>query len=342
MAHLELLQKVEREAGEQPNLHLRLANAYLQLNRLDDAEQAVIKELQINPEEVSAHYTLGLIYYKQTRYEAALNSFMDTVGLLFYNPSAHFYIGETLVALQEYEKAIEAFDTCLKLVPGMNMARQHIIQLYESTLAQPGKAMKYNTDFQDKILDTINVVSGLPRSGTSMLMQMLKAGGLEIFTDGARAADENNPKGYYEHEAVKALKRNKTFLKTANGKTLKVIAQLLPHLPMRFRYRIVFVERDLLEVIASQQKMLTREGKRVKTDTLPLNLVEQYKKTLAKVKKWAANQPHIEIHYVQHKDVLTAPFVQAMLINDFFEGTLAVEKMANVVDGNLYREKVNI
>ncbi|MEM0992919.1 MAG: alkaline phosphatase family protein [Bacteroidota bacterium] len=336
---LELLQKVEREAGEQSNLHLRLANAYLQLNRLEDAEKAVLKELEINPEEVSAHYTLGLICYRQTRYEEALDSFMDTVGLFFYNPAAHFYIGETLVALQEYEKAIEAFDTCLKLVPGMNMARQRIIQLYESTLEQPGKALRYKTDFQEKILGTINVVSGLPRSGTSMLMQMLEAGGLEIFTDGERIADENNPKGYYEHEAVKALKRNKAFLKDANGKTLKVIAQLLPHLPLRYRYRIVFVERDLLEIVASQQKMLVRAGKRIQTDILPLNLVEQYKKTLQKVKTWAANQPNVEIHFVKHQDIMNAPFAQAMLMNDFFDGTLLVERMAGVVDQALHRER---
>lgn len=338
---LELLQKVEREAGEQPNLYLRLANAYLQLNRLEEAEQAVNKELEINPEEVSVYYVLGVINYRQMQYEAALNNFMDAVGLLFYHPTAHFYIGETLVALQEYEKAVQAFETCLQLVPNMNVARQRIIRLYETTLNQPGKALRYKTDFQEQIQGTINIVSGLPRSGTSMLMQMLEAGGLELFTDGARLADENNPKGYYEHEAVKALKRNKNFLETANGKTVKVIAQLLPQLPSCYHYRVVFVERDLLEVVASQQKMLARSGKNVKMDTLPLHLIAQYKKTLEKVKDWAANQPNVEIHFVEHKHILEAPFVQAILLNDFFEGTLAVEKMANVVDRKLYREKVN-
>ncbi|MEM9847684.1 MAG: sulfotransferase family protein, partial [Bacteroidota bacterium] len=158
-------------------------------------------------------------------------------------------------------------------------------------------------------------------------------------TDGERIADENNPRGYYEHEAVKALKRNKAFLKDANGKTLKVIAQLLPHLPLRYRYRIVFVERDLLEIVASQQKMLVRAGKRVQTDTLPLNLVEQYKKTLQKVKTWAANQPNVEIHFVKHQAIMNAPFAQAMLMNDFFDGTLLVERMAGVVDQALHRER---
>ncbi len=336
---LELFKKVEREAGEQENLHLRIASAYLRLNRFDDAEAAVLKELKTNPEEVTAHYTLGSIYFHQLRYEEALNSFMDAVGLLYYYPAAHFYIGESLNALKRYEEAIEAYDTCLKLVPGMNSARQRIIAIYENRLEQAGKARKYKISFEETIKGTINIVSGLPRSGTSMMMQMLEAGGLEIFTDKKREADESNPKGYYEHEAVKSLKRNHSFLAEANGKTIKVIAHLLQNLPMNYRYRVVFMERNILEVVASQQKMLERDGKRVKTDTLPLDLVKKYEATLEKVKKWAEQQPNVEIHYVKYPEVMQAPFLQAMLINDFFDGALEVEKMAEQVDTSLYREK---
>lgn len=118
------------------------------------------------------------------------------------------------------------------------------------------------------------------------------------------------------------------------------MTQLLPNLPMNYRYRIVFMERDLLEVLASQQKMLQRDGKRVRTDTLPLNLKQQYETTLKKVKAWAAQQPNVEIHYVNYTQAVQAPFIQAMLVNDFFEGELEVEQMAGVVDGSLYREKV--
>lgn len=338
---LDLFKKVEHEAGEQPNLHLRIATAYLSLNRLDDAEKAVLNELKINPEEVSAHYTLGRIYFRKMQYEAAVNSFMDSIGLMYYYPAAHFYIGESLSAMKEYEKAIEAYDTCLKLTPGMNIARQRIIAIYQNQLEQPGKARKYQSNFDERIKGTINIVSGLPRSGTSMMMQMLEAGGLEIFTDKKREADENNPKGFYEHESVKAIKRNVSFLEEANGKTVKVIAQLLQSLPMNYRYRVVFMERNILEVVASQQKMLERDGKRVRTDTLPLNLVKKYESTIDKIKKWAANQPNVEIHFTNYSEVMQSPFLQAMLVNDFFEGTLQVEKMAAVVDASLYREKIS-
>ncbi|MBK6374535.1 MAG: hypothetical protein IPF67_15705 [Saprospiraceae bacterium] len=149
------------------------------------------------------------------------------------------------------------------LAPGVNMARQQLIDIYENHLKQPGKALQYKQDFMDKIKGTITVVSGLPRSGTSMMMQMLEAAGLDIFTDKERTADDSNPKGYYEHEAVKNLQHNNKWLPEAKGKVVKIIAQLLSHLPANYHYQVIFMERDVLEVIASQQKMLVRDGKRV-------------------------------------------------------------------------------
>ncbi len=336
---LELFQKAEREGGEQPLLHLRIAHAYLQLNKLQDAERAVRKELIISNEEVNAHHTLGVILSSQMRYEEAVDAFMDAIGLMYFFPAAHYHLGEALLKLEEYEKAAEAFDVTLRLAPGLNAARQQLVHIYEDHLQQPGAALKYKQDFQDNIKGTLTIVSGLPRSGTSMMMQMLEAAGLPIFTDKERSADESNPKGYYEHEAVKALKRNKKWLPEANDKVVKVIAHLLEYLPMTYRYQVIFMERDVLEVVASQQKMLVRDGKRVKEDVLPIMLVEQYQQTLAKVKKWAAEQPNVEILYLPHKEVIENSFMQAMLVNDFLGGNLPVEKMVQVVDASLYRER---
>ena len=338
---LKLLQKIEKESGNLPQLNLRISKAYLQLNELEKAKKAVLKELAINKEEISAYYTLGLIYYKLMRYNDALDVFMDAVGLQFFNPLTHFQIGETLVALKEYESAIEAFDLCLMQAPSFNSARQRIIQVYEVSLGQAGKALKYKQSFHKKLQGDITIVSGLPRSGTSMLMQMLAAGGLDIYTDQKRKSDESNPKGYYEHESIKNLAKDKTFLKDISGKTVKIIANLLQDLPTTYRYHIVFIERDLYEIIGSQQKMLIRDGKRIQEDTLPLHLLKSYEKTIEEVKKWAKKMPNVRIHFVKHKKVLEAPFVEAMMINDFLGGALAVEKMAAVVDKKLYREKQN-
>src|SRR5947209_18564630 len=107
----------------------------------------------------------------------------------------------------------------------------------------------------------IVIVSGLPRSGTSLMMQMLEAGGLEVVTDGIRAADTDNPRGYYEFERVKKIKTDAAWLPGARGKAVKMVSQLLYDLPAGEAYRILFMDRDLDEVLASQEKMLARLGR---------------------------------------------------------------------------------
>lgn len=339
-AALDLFYKIEKQASDQPTLYLRLSNAFLKLNRLEDAERTILAELQLNPEEPTAHYTLGLVYFKQMEYEKALHAFVDSTQLLYYFPAAHFYVGECLRTLENYPKAIEAYDVCLQLLPGMNLARQRIISIYEVRMGQPGRARKYKMGFEEKIKGTITIVSGLPRSGTSMMMQMLDAGGADIFTDQERKSDESNPKGYYEHEAIKSLAQNATFLKEATGKTMKVIAQLLRNLPSSFRYRIVLMERDIQEVVASQQKMLEREGNSAQSTSA--TLAKRYEDTIQKVKAWAEVQPNVEICYVSYAAVLENAFVESIRINEFLEGELLVERMVSQVDPTLYREKATV
>ncbi|MFC2085810.1 hypothetical protein ACFLRO_01215, partial [Bacteroidota bacterium] len=138
--------------------------------------------------------------------------------------------------------------------------------IYRTYLDNEDKATKHAEHFDQAIKGTITVVSGLPRSGTSMMMQMLDKGGLEPFVDDKREADENNPRGYYEHEAVKSLARNKQWLPQAEGKVVKVIANLLTHLPANFHYRVIFMERDITEIVTSQKRMLKRMGKKTRDD----------------------------------------------------------------------------
>lgn len=337
---LDLFLQVEKEAGELPKLNLHLANAYLQLNRLEEAARLIRKEIKIEPEDAAAWHSLGVVNYKLMQYQEAVDAFMQAIGLHYYYPAAHFYLGETLMAMERYEDAAHAFDVCLRLMPGFNIARARLITIYEQFLEQPSRAFRYRTDFENNLQGEITIVSGLPRSGTSMMMQMLQAGGKTIFSDGERQADENNPRGYFEHEAVKQMPKNKSWLPDANGKVVKVIAQLLHHLPRTYRYRVIFMDRDIYEVVQSQQRMLKRNGKKVAEDQLPINLVNAYRQSLEHVKKWAAEEPNVEVLYLNHSDILEDPFQSALLINDFLDGGLQVEAMAGVVDNSLHREKI--
>jgi len=187
--------------------------------------------------------------------------------------------------------------------------------------------------------EPVIVVSGLPRSGTSMLMKMLEAGGLQVVTDGQRAADEDNPKGYYEVERVKALaqEKDKSYLADARGKVVKVISFLLKSLPENLNYRVIFVKRSLDEVIASQRKMLVRRGE---ADDTP----EVRTRELLETDVWRAGYmlrqaPQFESIEVQYAELVARPEEHARRIAAFVGGGLDVKAMVSVVDPALYRNR---
>ena len=187
-------------------------------------------------------------------------------------------------------------------------------------------------------IEIINVVSGLPRSGSSMLMSMLVEGGIEPLCDNIREPDEDNPRGYYEYERVKKLPEDTGWLKDARGKVVKVLAELILRLPQNYSYRIVFIQRDLDEMIASQRKMLIRRGKD------PNKIPEQelrylFNKSLKIIKNWLNKQPDMEVFYIRYNDILRNPMENIKKLNRFFGGTLDEQKMIAVVDERLYRNR---
>ncbi len=182
------------------------------------------------------------------------------------------------------------------------------------------------------------VVSGLPRSGTSMTMQMLESGGLDIATDGIRKPGEDNPKGYYEYERVKDLEKetDKSYLEEFRGKTIKVISFLLKDLPETNNYKVVFMHRNLDEILASQTKMLKNRGEA--SESSNEEMLELYKNHLWKVNYLMKHRPCFELLEVNYKDVVENPRREAERISQFL-GNLDVDKMTSAVDEKLYRNR---
>lgn len=183
----------------------------------------------------------------------------------------------------------------------------------------------------------IYVVSGLPRSGTSMMMKMLEAGGLEPVTDGIRSADNDNPKGYYELEAVKRTKQDPSWVVPARGKVVKVISQLLQDLPTTETYKIVFMRRNLDEVLASQQKML------VNRDEIDGAVDDDMKSNFAghveEVEGWMRASEHVEVLFVSYNRMQAESTSQIERVAKFMDANLDTEQMATVVDPSLYRQR---
>jgi hypothetical protein len=186
----------------------------------------------------------------------------------------------------------------------------------------------------------IAIVSGLPRSGTSMMMSALRAGGLPLVVDEIREADANNPRGYYEFERVKKMPNGDTvWLKDARGKGLKVISALLEYLPDDYFYRVIFMQRDLDEVLASQERMLERSGKDKQEQPDNDQIRESYRTHLQDIKAWIGDQDWIQTLYVSYNDILSTPEQTMEEVAHFLEDRVDPIAMAGVVDPMLYREK---
>ncbi len=186
---------------------------------------------------------------------------------------------------------------------------------------------------------TITIVSGLPRSGTSLMMSMLVAGGLQPLQDGVRTADDDNPKGYFELEQVKQLdKGDASWLPDAVGKVVKIISALLLYLPVTgYQYKIIFMRRDLDEVVASQAKMLLN---RQEESTVSAEEIKQlYRKHLKQVFVWVARVDSAEMLEVDYGQLVKEPQLVIPSINQFCGGSLDQSAMATVVDPTLHRNR---
>ncbi len=182
----------------------------------------------------------------------------------------------------------------------------------------------------------ITVVTGLPRSGTSMLMAMLAAGGAPLWVDGQRPPDPDNPNGYWEYEKVKRLKDEADWLVEAAGHAVKIVSPLLIHLPKGPEYRVLFIERNLAEVMASQKAMMDRLGTGdAQGDD---DLTRAFGRLTATVKDFLTRRA-IPTLFLQHHNILTDPHDTANRINRFLGGRLNPKAMAEAVVPALYRQR---
>jgi len=186
----------------------------------------------------------------------------------------------------------------------------------------------------------ITVVSGLPRSGTSMMMRMLEAGGIPLLTDSLRLPDESNPKGYYEFEQVKQMKSgDNQWISSCRGKAVKIVSPLLQHLPSGHEYRIVLMRRNIGEVLASQREMLARRGEPV--DQYGDSIMEElYQKHLTEIGNWLANQPNLKVLYLHYNQILDRPAPPIAQVAQFLQPhILDTARMLSVIESSLYRQR---
>lgn len=331
---------------------LGLARALLQKRRNLEAASEALASTELIYQNAQAHLTLGIALQRCRKVKYAIQAFEVSLSQ---NPNlieahrrlAHLYNKHRpdpekvelhrnqIASIKKRARARKAANKKIKPIdfsahstqPPSEKPKTKPQALNPDTLPAPNPHLS----------KTISIVTGLPRSGTSMIMQMLNAGGVPALTDGQREADTDNPKGYFELELVKGLKKDNTWLKHAQGRLIKVVIQLIPHLPSQHSYKFVFIERDIDEVITSQTSMLKRLNE-TGANLSAEDLKEIYQQQIRTVKHTLAQNNH-DVLYLQHRQCIEAPTQVAEQLNDFYQGILDPTLMSQQIDPSLHRNR---
>lgn len=334
---LEYLQKSQEIAPNSVEVRIAIGRTFNMQSMFAEAEEAFLGALILDEDNATAHHGLGITYLRRGMADRAIDEFLLAVNRTYFFPQAHYHLGEALVEIGKGALAAEAFSVAAALAPGMKKAHRWLVKLYEGELNRPEDATKHNEFLNKNIKGVITIVSGLPRSGTSMMMQMLDKGGLEVLTDGLREADKSNPKGYYEFDKVKGISKDNSWMGDAEGKVVKIVAPLLTSLPADYDYRIVFMQRDMGEVLRSQQVMLGKSKEQAAA--YPVVLANAFTKHLEQAEAWAMRSQNVEVLHVPYTDTIENPQETAERVNAFLGADLDVEAMVGVVDPELYRNR---
>ncbi|MCB9348848.1 MAG: alkaline phosphatase family protein [Lewinellaceae bacterium] len=335
---IEYLAQAIGEKPIHPGLQRLMGVAYMNVNDVQKAQRAFEAAIHNDARDHHAYHYIGKLLLKSGRPKNAAENILESINLRYFNPHAHLDLGKALLELKEYKQAALAFQIASHMMPKLAEAKTQLVDIYKNLIPQPEKAAKLQAQLPDYTLPEIIIVSGLPRSGTSLMMQMLDSGGIPIFIDKKRKADANNPKGYYEHEAVKSLAQNPEFLAKTADKAIKIIAHLLFHLPRDYRYKIIFMERDIGEVLQSQHQMLLRLDK-AKKSLYSFKVWKNFHDVVDKVKSTFKGNPNVDILFVQHADAINKPAYVARRVQQFLDRPMDIVQMEGAVDKRLHREK---
>jgi hypothetical protein len=227
-----------------------------------------------------------------------------------------------------------------RVTPGPIIERVEMVESDADRSAASNAPLSANMAEMPPIAECLIVVSGLPRSGTSMLMQMLAAGGMEVLSDGTREADEDNPRGYLEFEPVKNLRKDAKWVFEARGRAVKIVVPMLASLPAGLACRVILSERDLDEVLDSQERMLVRRNQPLATTPERRRMLkEEYARTLARAKALLARRPCTRLLAIEHSHAIADAFATAEKVNQFLDGGLDVARMAAAIDPALHRNR---
>ncbi|MDZ7846048.1 MAG: tetratricopeptide repeat protein [Owenweeksia sp.] len=302
-----------------------MGRAFLIGGNLKAALNYYEKTLALEPENASALTGMAQCQLELGLVARAFRNLDQSLQLTFYQPHAHYLFAQAALSEEKHEVAYTALKTCLQQAPKHQQARQLLNKLSGTKAAGRQAA--------------IMVVSGIPRSGTSMPTKMLQAGGMKIYSDDQRAADRHNSAGYFEHTAVKKLGSENSWVPQARGQVLKVVSPLLRYLPANERYKVVLVQRPLTEVILSQEIMKGQKPDEV-MHHFPFQLAVDLQQEEKRLLHWLELQPNIEFMKVDYYDCLEKPAEVSSRLEAFLDVVLNHSEVAKAVQPSMHHNKL--
>jgi len=358
-----------------PGLFTDRAELLGRLNRWNEAQQVLNAALATDQTDARVHFLCARVSLHAGDFTTAAQAALNGLELLPLEPYGHYLLGIALTRLQLFGQAVIALNKALAINPNFPQAHLWLSRIYRRSMADPQRAAAHARTYLSLVrrpdvtksplsapaaapaprpvafaassrdlpplTDEVVIVSGLPRSGTSMLMQMLVAGGLTPLTDGLRQPDDDNPRGYFEFEPVKQMANDVAWIEQARGKAVKIVAPMIPNLPDGVPCRVILIERDLEEILASQRQMIVRRGREVEQTPARLNrLRQEYLRLILWAKGFLAGRPSTSLMCVNRNAILSDPQKAAEAINRFLGGNLRVDLMAAEVKPELNRQRV--
>jgi predicted AlkP superfamily phosphohydrolase/phosphomutase/Flp pilus assembly protein TadD len=373
----DLLDQLAKVRNPPISLRLFLAEGFAAMKQYDRALKLTDQVRRADPENADALGIAARIHFAERRWERAIDRAVESLSLVYGQPALHHLLGAALAKLGEHEKAEAALRTALALAPENHAAMGALGRVISRTRSRVGEgslliaqaqqlrkhlkerpaqsaaavapiAQALPAPMESTAIDppadrskVVTIVAGLPRSGTSMMMQMLAAAGIEPFTDDKRLPDADNPRGYLEHEKATALHQDTSWIPEARGKVVKIVAHLLRFLPTGEQYRVVFMHRGLDEVVASQKVMLARL-KRKGGDLSEDRLRAVYTGQLVQVQTWLRRRPDIAVLSVDYAGALSDPAATAARLHAFLGDRFDVAAASAAIDPKLRRQKAAV
>jgi predicted AlkP superfamily phosphohydrolase/phosphomutase/tetratricopeptide (TPR) repeat protein len=332
--------------------HLILARCFLHQGKAEEAAASALDAIGLQYGNPRGHFLLGVALAGQRNWAAAETALLNNLRLNPNNSLAARHLAQVHRALGRPDDAAKWDLRSRVLQTGNPTDGEKRLSALRKAAAE--RKEKRRIDRDEKASGNINpgemesvamefvFVSGLPRSGTSLMMQILRAGGMELMHDGKRVADDDNLEGYWEWEEIKSLRKNPRIVEQAEGKVIKVVSALLPALPPKHRYRILFMKRPVSEVVESQWKMLANRGELPKSERS--HLIASQETHVAQMIGRLKASDRVELLEIDYPKLVTDPVAEISRILEFLGESIQTdaETLSAVVRPDLYRNRIGV